>query len=128
MARSSGPGDGILPRADGLPALASYTAAVPRAPTPRTHPRQWRQILTDALARQDAVSVRGTVVDHLRRTPTRAEISTARRAAHGLAASGQATILRITPPGFDGPGSRHLILARPGATMRSGLLGEIAEI
>jgi hypothetical protein len=100
----------------------------PKATRARAHPRRWRQILTDALTRQDAVSVRGTVIDHLRRTPTRAEIAAARRAAHGLAASGQATILRVRSPGFDGPGSAHLILARPGAAIRNGSLDELVEI
>jgi hypothetical protein len=101
---------------------------VERARAPRAHPRQWREILTDALARQDVVSVRGTVIDHLRRTPTRAEISAARRAAHRLEASGQATIIHIRPGGFDGPGSPHLILARPGTAMSSGSLEDLADV
>jgi hypothetical protein len=86
---------------------------VERAATIGVAHRQWRDILTAALAQQDAISVRGTVISHLRRTPTRAEITAARRAAHRLAASGQATILRLKPPGFHRPGSPHLILARP---------------
>jgi hypothetical protein len=63
--------------------------------------------------------VRGAVTTYLRRTPTRAEITAARRAAHGLAGSGQATILHVRPPGFAGPGSPHLILARPEADIQS---------
>ncbi len=95
----------------------------------RARPRQWRDILVAALIQQDAISVRGTVITHLRRTPTRAEFTAARRAAHGLAASGQATILRVRPPGFDGRGgSAHLILARPGTTTQSGLLHELADV
>jgi hypothetical protein len=58
----------------------------------RARPRQWRDILTAALAQQEAISVRGTVTDHLRRPPTRAEITAARRAAHRLAANGQAGV------------------------------------
>ena len=73
------------------------------------------------------ISVRGTVISYLRRTPRRAEITAARRAAHGLAASGQATIRRVRPPGVDGGGgSAHLILARPGTTTHSGFLDELA--
>jgi hypothetical protein len=68
-----------------------------------------------------------SVITHLRRAPTRAEITAARRAAHRLAASGQATILRVRPPGFDGPGSAHLILVRPGASRQGGSLDEIAD-
>jgi hypothetical protein len=83
----------------------------------RAPPRQWREILTDALAREEVINVRGTVNNHLRRTPTRAEITAARRAAHGIAASGQATILRVRPPGFDaGRRSAYLIFARPAST------------
>jgi hypothetical protein len=37
---------------------------------PRIRPRQWRDILADGLARQEAIRVRGTVIDHLRRTLT----------------------------------------------------------
>lgn len=40
-----------------------------RAITPRARPRQWRDILAAALAQQVAISVRGTVISHLRRTP-----------------------------------------------------------
>jgi hypothetical protein len=100
-----------------------------RAGSPtRARPRQWREILADALAQREAISVRSTVIDHLRRTPTRAEATAARRAAHGLAASGQATILRIRPPGFDGPGSPHLVIARPGIAMSSESLDELADV
>jgi hypothetical protein len=98
-----------------------------RATAPRARPRQWREILADALAGHEAISVRGTVIDHLRRTPTRAEITAERRAAHRLAASGQATVLHIRPPGFDGPGSPQLVLARPGTARPSASLDEIAE-
>jgi hypothetical protein len=71
--------------------------------------------------------VRGTVEPPASHA-TRAEITASRRTAHGLAASGQATILRARPPGFDGPGSAHLILARAGTiTTQSGLLDQIAD-
>lgn len=60
--------------------------------------------------RQGVISVRGAVISHLRLTPTRAEITAARPAAHRLAASGQAMILHVRLPGFDGPGSAHLAL------------------
>jgi hypothetical protein len=85
-------------------------------------PRQWRDILAAALIQQDAISVRGTVITHLRRTPIRAEITAARRAAHGHL-HGPATIHHIKPPGVDaGRGSAHLILARPGTAKPSGSL------
>ena len=70
--------------------------------------------------------MRGTVTSHLRRTPTRAEMNAARRAAHGLAASGQATVLRVKPPG-PGPGIATLILARPGTSRRSRLIDQLAS-
>ncbi len=89
-------------------------------------PRAWGDILSDALADQEAISVRGTVTSHLRRTPTRAEMNAARRAAHGLAASGQATILRVKTPG-PGPGVPTLILARPGTSGRSKLIDQLAS-
>jgi hypothetical protein len=97
------------------------------ARTASTQPRQWRDILTKALAQHEAVSVRGTVISYLRRTPTRAEITAARRAAHRLAAAGQATIIRVRPRGFDGPGSPHLILVRPGTVAQRGLLDDLAD-
>jgi hypothetical protein len=109
---------------------ASYTAAVDveRTGALRARPRQWRDILADALARREVISVRGTITNHLRRTPTRAEITAARRAAHGLAASGQARILGVNPTGSDARrGSPQLILARPETTTESGILEEIAN-
>jgi hypothetical protein len=111
--------------------VGSYTADVPRAPSPRyrPRPRQWRDILTFALAQREAISVRSTVINHLRRTPTRAEITAARRAAHGLASSGQATILRVKPSGVgSGRGSAHLILARPGTSKPHGSVDGLADI
>lgn len=96
-------------------------------PSLRARPRQWRNILTAALAQQQAISVRSTVISHLRRTPTRAEITAARRAAHRLAAGGQATILRVRLP-KSGGGSANLILARPGTTTQCGLIDELADV
>jgi hypothetical protein len=79
------------------------------------------------LAEHEAISVRGTVISHLRRTPTRAEITAARRAVHRLDANGRATILRIRPPGLECVGgSGYLILARPGAATSSELLDKLA--
>jgi hypothetical protein len=71
---------------------------VERIASHRARPGQWRDILASALAEHEAISVRGTVISHLRRAPTRAEITAARRAAHRLDANGRATILRIRPP------------------------------
>jgi hypothetical protein len=126
--------------------LASYTADVPPSPTSRARGRQWRDILAFALAQREAISVgcgylgacagvltphrrRSAIIDYLRRTPTRAEITATRRAAHRLAASGQATILRVKPSGVDAVrGSAHLILARPGAATQSESLDQLADI
>jgi hypothetical protein len=46
-------------------------------------------MLTDALARQDAISVRGTVISHLRRTATRGSIFDARRVKQATEEEGQ---------------------------------------
>jgi hypothetical protein len=120
------------PSVDAVPA-ASLARTLRRVDVGRTaihraRPRQWRDLLASALAEHEAISVRGTVISHLRRTPTRAEITAARRAAHRLAANGRATILRIRPPGLEGAGgSAYLILARPGTATPSGLLDELAD-
>jgi hypothetical protein len=102
---------------------------VERTTNHRARPRQWRDLLASALAEHEAISVRGTVINHLRRTTTtRAEITAARRAAQRLAANGQATVLRIRPPGLEGVGgSAYLIFARPGTAPASGLLDELAD-
>jgi hypothetical protein len=101
---------------------------VERTTNHRVRPRQWRDLLASALAEHEAISVRGTVINHLGRTPTRAEITAARRAAHRLAANGRATILHIRPPGLEGVGgSAYLILARPGTATPSGLLDALAD-
>ena len=77
--------------------------------------RQWRDIFASALAEHEAISVRGTVISHLRRTPTWAEIIAARRAAHLFAANRRPIILRIRPPGLEGAGgSGYLILCSAG--------------
>jgi hypothetical protein len=113
-----------------LPSLARTLRRVDveRTTNHRARPRQWRDILASALAEHEAISVRGTVIDHLRRTPTRAEITAARRAVHRLAANGRATILHIRPPGLEGGGgSAYLILARQGTAPASGLLDELAD-
>ena len=63
--------------------------------------------------------VRAAVVDHLGRAPTRAELTAARRAAHGLAASDRAQVLHV--PGSDADdnaGDRnYLVLAKPNVIM-----------
>ena len=101
---------------------------VERTTNHRARPRQWRDLLASGLAEHEAISVRGTVINHLRRTPTRAEITAARRAAHRLAANGRATILHIRPSGLEGVGGRaYLILARPGTAPASGLLDGLAD-
>jgi hypothetical protein len=91
-----------------------------RARPPRS-PRlgRWQQLLADALDQNLAVGVRAAVADHLGRAPTRAELTAARRAAHGLAALGLARVLHV--PGADedaNAGDRnHLVLAKPNVIM-----------
>ena len=91
-----------------------------------------RKVLADALNRHAAINVRATIIDYLRRTPTRAEITAARRAAHRLAAKGHATIVHVPRPKSDsGLGSAYLILVRPGTTLTQqqldGLASECAD-
>ena len=72
--------------------------------------------------------MRGVVTGYLRRTPTRAEMNAARRAAHGLVASGHATVLRLKPTGADaGPGGENLIIALLGTTSLRRLLDQLAS-
>ena len=72
-------------------------------------------MLADALDQNLAIGVRAAVADHLGRAPTRAELTAARRAAHGLAALGRAQMLHV--PGADADddaGDRaYLVLAKP---------------
>ena len=56
---------------------------------------RWQQVLADALDQNLAIGVRAAVADHLGRAPTRAELTAARRAAHGLAALGRARMLHV---------------------------------
>jgi hypothetical protein len=90
-------------------------------PRPPRSPRlgRWQQVLVDALDQNLAIGVRAAVVDHLGRAPSRAELTAARRAAHGLAALGRARVLHV--PGADGnanAGDRnHLVLAKPNVIM-----------
>jgi hypothetical protein len=66
-----------------------------------------------------AIGVRAAVADHLGRAPTRAELTSARRAAHGLAAVGRAPVLHVRGADADGDsGDRtYLVLAKPNVIM-----------
>jgi len=79
---------------------------------------RWQQVLTDALDQHLAIGVRAAVIDHLGRTPTRAELA-ARRAAHSLAALGRAQVLHV--PGADADADlgdrKYLVLAKPNVIM-----------
>ena len=72
-----------------------------------------------ALDENLAIGVRAAVADHLGRAPTRAELNAARRAAHSLAALGDARVFYV--PGADAEdnaGDRnHLVLAKPNVIM-----------
>jgi predicted DNA-binding transcriptional regulator AlpA len=73
-----------------------YRRAQPPKPP---HLGRWQRVLADALDQNLAVGVRAAVADYLGRTPTRAELTAARRAAHSLVASGQARVLRVSGGG-----------------------------
>jgi hypothetical protein len=100
-----------------------------RARPPRP-PRlgRWQQVLIDALDQNPAVGVRAAVADHLGRSPKRAELTAARRAAHSLATLGRARVLHV--PGADvdaNAGDRtYLVLARPNVIMNDIRLQRLA--
>ncbi len=89
----------------------------PRRYPDREQPRPWGRSWPDPWPGRRR-SACGAVAGYLRRTPSRAELNAARRAAHGLADDGLAKVLRVKPPDA-GPGSGYLILARPRASKRS---------
>jgi hypothetical protein len=72
------------------------------SPSPPAHPASTHQIveLRDQGLTWSEVANKSAVVDHLGRAPTRAELTAARRAAHGLSALGRARVLHV--PGADG--------------------------
>jgi hypothetical protein len=75
---------------------------------------RWQQVLSDPLDQNLAIGVRAAVADHLGRTPTRAELTAARRAAHSLALS-RAQLLYLPDADADtNSGDRsYLVLAKP---------------
>jgi hypothetical protein len=95
---------------------------------------RWQQVLADALDQNLAIGVRAATADHLGRAPTRAELTAARRAAHGLAALGRARVFYV--PGAnvkENAGDRnHLVLAKPNVIMNDirlrglGVAGSVA--
>jgi hypothetical protein len=97
-------------------AWSRHRRARPSKPPQLGH---WQQVLADALDQNLAVGVRAAVADHLGRAPTRAELTAARRAAHGLAALGRARVLHV--PGAEANadvGDRnYLVLAKPNVIM-----------
>ena len=81
---------------------------------------RWQQVLADALDQNLAIGVRAAVADHLGRTPTRAELTAARRAAHSLAAGSVVpACFTCRAPDADGKaGDRtYLVLAKPNVIM-----------
>ena len=93
---------------------------VPESPAVKV-PRlgRWQQVLADALDQNLAIGVRAAVADHLGRTPTRAELNAARRAAHSLTNIGLARVFSV--PGADadanGGDRSYLVLAKPNVIM-----------
>ena len=73
---------------------------------------RWQQVLCKALERQPSVSVQSVVTDHVGRTPTRAEMNAARRAAHQLANRGLARLAHANAAPELG-GRKVLVLLRP---------------
>src|SRR5215211_970853 len=71
---------------------------------------RWQQVLADALDQNLAVGVRAAVADHLGRTPTRAELTAARRAAHRLAALGRARVLHVPGEADADAGDRNYLV------------------
>lgn len=85
----------------------------------------WRDVLLDALDHQPAVAVLRVVERHVKRQPTRAELSAARRAAGRLAETGQARLVTVpirTAIGY----RRHLLLIRQGVTVADVDLEQLA--
>jgi hypothetical protein len=73
-----------------------------------------RLVSRSTLDQHLAIGVRAAVADHLGRAPTRAELTAARRAAHGLAALGRARVLRVPGEADADVGDRqYLVLAKP---------------
>ena len=106
------------------PSWSQYQRTSPSAA--RTF-HQWHELLADALGRREAVSVRATVAEYLRRTPTKSEITAARRAAHRLVQRGQATVLHVRRSESDtGPAGQYLILVRPGTNLSQRQLDGLA--
>jgi hypothetical protein len=97
-------------------AWSRYRKARPPKP-PRLG--RWQQVLAEALDQHLAVGVRATVIDHLGRAPTRAELNAARRAAHSFAATGRARVLYVSGADpDDASGDRsYLVLAKPNVIM-----------
>lgn len=73
---------------------------------------QWHRVLDRALSRSAVVTVGDAVTEHLGRTPTRSEMSAARRAAHRYATTGEAQEAILSAV-VGGTARRVLILARP---------------
>jgi hypothetical protein len=97
-------------------AWSRYRRARPQKP-PRLG--RWQQVLAHALDQNLAIGVRAVVADHLGRTPTRAELTAARRAAYSFAALGRACALHLPDADADdNAGDRnYLVLAKPNVIM-----------
>jgi hypothetical protein len=88
---------------------------------------RWQQVLADALDQNLAIGVRASVADHLGRAPTRAELTSARRAAHSLAALGRGGVLHVPGEADADVGDRqYLVLAKPNVIMNDIRLRRLA--
>lgn len=106
-------------------AWSRYRRAQP--PIPQRLGR-WQQILADALDKNLAIGVRAAIADHLRRAPTRTELTAARRAAHSLAASDRARVFHVPGADADANAGDRTYLVRDlpeGAPVSFSILSEV---
>lgn len=78
---------------------------------------QWHRVLDKALRDRPVVGVADAVRTHLGRTPTRSELSAARRAAHRYAATGEAQVTTLLATIAGGHTAQVLVLAEPGVDL-----------
>jgi hypothetical protein len=72
---------------------------------------RWQELLVDALAEHETVAVRTVAENHLRRRPSRSELTAAPRAAHLLVRRGGATIGHVAVR--SGISRSRLAISRP---------------
>ncbi|MGI5338873.1 hypothetical protein ACQEVS_16495 [Streptomyces sp. CA-181903] len=76
----------------------------------------FRQVLHNALARRDTVSIRKTLIEMLERDPSKAEISAANKVARRIAQDGDAVLISLLP---DQAGAEAYVPTARGAGRRA---------